>query len=64
MKKDATIVIHLPESQQAQFRAIAAMEGTDMSGLGRNLIIEYLAVKKAQFESMAEVFSEEGNVEN
>ncbi len=64
MKKDATIVIHLPESQQEQFRAIAAMEGTDMSGLGRNLIISFLADKQAQFESMREVFDEAGNVEN
>ena len=64
MKKDASIVIHLPESQQAQFKAFAEMEGTDLSGLGRTLIIQYLAEKEAQFQSMRGIFEKEENGEN
>lgn len=51
-KNDSSIVAHLPKDYQLAFERLAELEGSNKSEKARELIIEYVDKKKADFNYM------------
>jgi len=55
-KNDSSIVAHLPKDYQLAFERLAELEGSNKSEKARELIIEYVDKKEADFNYMKAIF--------
>lgn len=54
------LATHVPESVERQIRTLAAFSGKKSSEYLRDLVMDHLAKKEAQYELMQEVFGAPG----
>lgn len=62
-KLNGQLIAHVTDETEEQFKQIAHMTGLSPSVYLRNMILDHVATKKAEFQSMQKIFNSQSSFE-